>query len=900
MTSQSFISNRHAGSALISTLLMIIVLTIIVTAFLQSMSLERQTANSYLNRYRAQLAAEAGIADFLTRLSNATANTSFHYTVNTLDPTKSNERLQIQPLAPNSATASQSPPIDLFAPSSNEDSIAMTIISGTFATRITRNANWQALQDDTGNKIARYAFWADEANAKQDALSLVGSISPAKRDTLANLAEIPILTRNKNALTQTQRQDLTLTRPPSSVTTPILTPKTLNQVLANLDPPADDFDFALKTRTHLLTPEGKPRLNIARLKCYIDGDTYEEKDAAGQVILQVENPTPLALDQGPTSPRFQLVKDLLNESGNFPADKENYWGYGNLEFVRKIFQNLINGNPVQARQFVANLIDYIDSDIIPTSDGSPGQKPPTGSQSGAHPSLQAYVINQFSPPPTVIGTEARLDPNTRKIIGHPYITYVGQGFIFNNASTRVLGWVGLAYPWETQAPWRIGSGGYSVEMQIAFGGSASGTRGPQVMAETSSDPNGYFLHGWLAQESSYRGEYSTKTLIPKSYILFPRGFNGSLDLANGYFGSTTNPNPNPANIAFTNLTSTIELLRLIYTVKSKRYLVQDLGILKNLPRKFPSPYKGSFKVKLGSTYNGITDWHFFGDPRLNFKQDGWTQLQTTFPSSETDSGSNGVQPEGSTPVYPGPTGTGQDPLQEMDPNPDKWWKTASAHFPTSSKGYRPSPLSRTDAELFGTTPQPAMLNYSEFGFLNAGEHWKTLTLYNDTSRFSYPYDTADWRLLDYIDLGTGEPREPSETGVPKIEGQINVNSGKPATLQALFTELPNFSGNAEGLSNVIINSPKKPFLQPSAILDDPALTNGETKDFDKERLIGQILPALTTRSNRFTVYAIGQALGRKGQIQATMRLQADIELIETTNGSNTTQIIPKIISTQIQ
>jgi hypothetical protein len=51
----------RSGSALVATLLVIVVLTIIVTAFLQSMTIERQTAHSYLNRYQAQLAADAAV-----------------------------------------------------------------------------------------------------------------------------------------------------------------------------------------------------------------------------------------------------------------------------------------------------------------------------------------------------------------------------------------------------------------------------------------------------------------------------------------------------------------------------------------------------------------------------------------------------------------------------------------------------------------------------------------------------------------------------------------------------------------------------------------------------------------------------------------------------------------------
>ncbi len=62
---------RHLcnGSSLVTTLLVIVVLTIIVTAFLQSMTAERQTSRSYLNRFRAELAAQtaANVSENLMR-----------------------------------------------------------------------------------------------------------------------------------------------------------------------------------------------------------------------------------------------------------------------------------------------------------------------------------------------------------------------------------------------------------------------------------------------------------------------------------------------------------------------------------------------------------------------------------------------------------------------------------------------------------------------------------------------------------------------------------------------------------------------------------------------------------------------------------------------------------------
>ncbi len=59
---------RRRASSLVTALLVITILTVIVLAFLQSMSLERKTAVSYSNITRAQMAADAGVADATTML----------------------------------------------------------------------------------------------------------------------------------------------------------------------------------------------------------------------------------------------------------------------------------------------------------------------------------------------------------------------------------------------------------------------------------------------------------------------------------------------------------------------------------------------------------------------------------------------------------------------------------------------------------------------------------------------------------------------------------------------------------------------------------------------------------------------------------------------------------------
>jgi hypothetical protein len=59
---------RQRASALVTTLFVVVVLSTIIVAFLQSMSLERRIAQGIKGKYQAELVAEAGMQDFLSRL----------------------------------------------------------------------------------------------------------------------------------------------------------------------------------------------------------------------------------------------------------------------------------------------------------------------------------------------------------------------------------------------------------------------------------------------------------------------------------------------------------------------------------------------------------------------------------------------------------------------------------------------------------------------------------------------------------------------------------------------------------------------------------------------------------------------------------------------------------------
>lgn len=64
----------RAGSALVSTLLVLLILSIIVIAFLQSMTLERQTARSYRTIAEAELAANAAVEEAIGTLQRFVTN----------------------------------------------------------------------------------------------------------------------------------------------------------------------------------------------------------------------------------------------------------------------------------------------------------------------------------------------------------------------------------------------------------------------------------------------------------------------------------------------------------------------------------------------------------------------------------------------------------------------------------------------------------------------------------------------------------------------------------------------------------------------------------------------------------------------------------------------------------
>ncbi|MCK9587856.1 MAG: hypothetical protein WC076_08725 [Terrimicrobiaceae bacterium] len=206
-TGQNGVPNDAAGpsplrpfqraSSLITTLLVLVVLSTIVVAFMQSMSIERSVARSAKNRLVADLAARAALAEATSRIlgadqgfpigayeelavgyqSNVTNAPYLTLLKPKADWSGVQERCylvssQSKSTAPDSSIAAKS--VDVNSPIDGAISgwIGLTTSNGI---RRTVPAEWITLRDSGGNITARYAFWVDDESARIDILS-AGSV----------------------------------------------------------------------------------------------------------------------------------------------------------------------------------------------------------------------------------------------------------------------------------------------------------------------------------------------------------------------------------------------------------------------------------------------------------------------------------------------------------------------------------------------------------------------------------------------------------------------------------------------------------------------------------------------------------------------------------------------------
>ena len=208
---------RKKASALVTTLFVVVVLSTIVMAFMASMSLERKISGSMKNKFQAELAAGAGMQDFLSRLENiktdgpystvyvlgqntnpylflgkrifssngtitkrvplfSTGFTNFNDLTNFSAPFLSSTAIVIEDIDRSGTAISRtlSSSNDIWCDINKTNAQFPSGLVGLRNTFTNTNsipllsANWVYMKNSVGKVIGRYAYWADDECSKID------------------------------------------------------------------------------------------------------------------------------------------------------------------------------------------------------------------------------------------------------------------------------------------------------------------------------------------------------------------------------------------------------------------------------------------------------------------------------------------------------------------------------------------------------------------------------------------------------------------------------------------------------------------------------------------------------------------------------------------------------------
>ena len=205
---------RNKASALLTTLFVLVVLSTIVLAFMESSSLERKISRSIKDTYQAELAAEAGLAEAIGRIYETTRtgpyaavylttnNSPYRFlakrefsangTVTRRIPLFSTRETNFATLTNFSAAFLGNGSLALSDIDANGSNVTRTLSGVDVTTNInatnstfpfglvglrnsvastnhpTMPVDWIYLRNDQGKVIGRYAFWTDDECSKLD------------------------------------------------------------------------------------------------------------------------------------------------------------------------------------------------------------------------------------------------------------------------------------------------------------------------------------------------------------------------------------------------------------------------------------------------------------------------------------------------------------------------------------------------------------------------------------------------------------------------------------------------------------------------------------------------------------------------------------------------------------
>jgi hypothetical protein len=842
-------------------MLMITVITGAAVAFFQSTRIERFVSRNYADLARAQMAAEAGLAAGQATLLHAVTNTrggtnqwnyvSGHLVSNPLisalaSNAEANAFAFVGHVNPVNGTVTNT----IFLASTSGAGLVTWIPLGQTPADPRYPAHWTNLvvTNATGavTTNARYAFWISDDTCK---LNLRAAGSAPVRGFLTDPAGIALMARTRANSAANQRlpasdvarfstNEIQLVPGISATNTgwnsnslgrknsALMTPATIQALfpMAGLSPVPEhslENDLARETLSAPLAPNGRPRLNLTRLASFLNA---------------------LALNQGPASPRAEAVRNILDATAtNYHAN----WGGGDLAFL--LNPAVMGGKWTvnEARQFVANIFDAIDSDKIPTTD---------------------WNIDNSSADPTFLGTEFWMD--TGKPQGHPFMVYVAGGYWASAVSCRSHLAVGFANPWpEATEPWATKYRLDPIEITPNF------PQFPKTLTEDGTGGNSLD-----AMPLSSRIKETNGGIIRQGGGLFPC----QIDAGGQNPGIGPHYSAIATGVQNTNagqLTFAINKINLFYISTEGDYLVARLPIPAN-PLIVASAFAANSINNLAYAANRQALW-LTNDPRLGSLSSWHWTTRNNGPSGS----GLGIIPSSQGGGLGGSsflniiTATGTDGLQNLNPtlvNSDDntiWFRDRDITNHFNMDGSIELDKSKNVNQLKG-------LGF--LGFINAGKPWRTVS-FNASNN---PVGQEDWKIADYVysgdelnasneiahvDMRSGVFARggtlATRPGLFSRDASVNVHSANWNTWRSLLEGVPLPAGvSAAGVAAAMVaHAPTNPYSNTLGFLTNTNIAlawfgTPSNNDFAREQVYRYLADALTIRSRNFTIYAMGETL----------------------------------------
>ena len=199
------------ASSLITTLLVLAILSTIVVAFMQSMSIERNISRSLANRFRVELMADAGLAVLSKIIANATqsdgflvlrssANNSFDDYIGQAKSngvTEDGEAVMFPLFTHSQSVLALTNQIKFSSNSSTNQNKLVPVkkFERAGAEMTDATATWVTLTDSKGREIGRFAYWAEDFSSRINAAVAANADGPGgthRRGLGLNPQEIPI------------------------------------------------------------------------------------------------------------------------------------------------------------------------------------------------------------------------------------------------------------------------------------------------------------------------------------------------------------------------------------------------------------------------------------------------------------------------------------------------------------------------------------------------------------------------------------------------------------------------------------------------------------------------------------------------------------------------------------